>query len=227
MKRTLVCLLVTFFAASGFAVAAQTEISASGTGSVALPPDVATVAASVETNDASAENAIAQNNRVYDRVVAALSNLGIARNDVALSDYNVGYVPRPRVVPVPPTGERYGYTVSRAFAVTVRSIGKAGSVSDACVGAGATAINGVSFGLSNPSVARAQAIDKAEADARANADALAKTAGLRIVGIKSIGVSNYAAPLGGLQAKVMSGTNFDQSNVNVTVSVDAVFLAEP
>lgn len=227
MKRTLVCLLITFFAASGFAVAAQTEISASGTGSVSLAPDVATVAATVETNDATADNAISHNNKIYDRVVAALSKLGIARDDIALSDYNISYNPRPAVMPPTPTGERYGYTVSRSFAVTVREIGKAGSVSDACIGAGATSINGVSFGLSNPNVARAQAIAKAEADARANAEALAKTTGLRIVGIKSIGVSNYAAPMAGLARASSSGTNFDQSSVNVSVSIDAVFFAEP
>ena len=46
MKRTFVCLLATFLLTGGLGAAAQpgvTEISASGTGSISLPPDIATI----------------------------------------------------------------------------------------------------------------------------------------------------------------------------------------
>jgi hypothetical protein len=115
--------------------------------------------------------------------------------------------------------------------VKVRSIGKAGAVSDACIGAGATSINGVSFGLADPSVARAQAIAKAEADARGAAQALARTANLRIVSVKSIELQNGGmvgppVPMGAM-ARAAAPTVFDQSNVSVSVSVTVVFSAEP
>ncbi|MGB6411888.1 MAG: SIMPL domain-containing protein, partial [Candidatus Cybelea sp.] len=179
MKRTFLCLLIAVAGSTGGALAVPsgaTEITATGTGSVSLQPDMATVNAAVETNAARAEEAVSQNNQIYERVVAALQKLGIARDDVTLAYYNVNYNPPPRVMPPPSNGERYGYTVSRTFSVKVRSIGKAGAVSDACIGAGATSINGVSFGLADPSAARAQAIAKAEADARNAAEALARTA---------------------------------------------------
>jgi hypothetical protein len=237
MKRTFLCLLATFFLTGSFAAAAQpgmTEITTSGTGSVSLPPDTATVRAALQTNAASANDAVSQNNAIYDRIVAGLAKLGIARVDVALDYYNVRYNPRPQVMPAGPTGEQYGYTVARTFQVTVRKIAMAGTVTDACIDAGATEINGVSFGLSDRVAARVQAITKAIADARANAETIARSAGLRIVSIKSIAYpdNGYAEPTGMVIARVTAGaaalpTNLDQSNVSETASVRVIFLAEP
>jgi uncharacterized protein YggE len=231
MKRTLFCLLAAFlsFGAVAAAQPAATEITAWGSGSVSLPPDIAMVEAAVETNAASAADAIAQNNARYERVVAALTSLGVARSDISLTYYNISYNPRPQNGP-PSSGERYGYTVSRNFSVKVRQIGSAGRASDACIGAGATAINGVSFGLADPSVAREQATVKAVGQARANAQALAAAAGLHIVSIKRIELAGGGPPAPMPLARVAienAPTQFDQSNVNVTVSVSVVFLAQP
>jgi uncharacterized protein len=232
MKRTFICLLVALAVTANAVSAAQTgatEVTASGTGSVSLPPDMATVNAGIDTNAANANDAISQNNAVYNRVVESLTKLGIARGDIALAYYNVGYNPRPRNAS-PNSDERYGYTVSRSFAVKVREIGKAGAVSDASVAAGATGINGVSFGLADPAAARSQATTRAVAEARANAGALAQAAGLHITAIKSIelgGAPSGPVPMMRMAAGPSTPTQFDQSNVNVSVSVTVVFLAEP
>jgi uncharacterized protein YggE len=231
MKHTFICLLAALLGLTAGAAAAEpsaTEITASGTGSVSLPPDLATINATVETNAANANDAIAQNNTAYDRIVAALTKLGVARADIALSYYNVNYNPRPAVAPPNPSDDRYGYTVSRSFSVKVREIGSAGRVSDACIGAGATAINGVGFGLSDPNAARAEATAKAVAEARANAQALAAAANLHLVAIKSIELmGGGGGPVPLMRAAAAPSTELDQSNVNVTVSVSVVFLAEP
>lgn len=230
MKRILICLLILLAVVRpGVSVAApaSTEISASGTGSVALAPDIATVSAAVETTSDNANGAIAQNNAIYDRIVAALAKVGIARGDIALAYYNVRYNPRPNPMPANAANEQYGYTVSRNFTVKVRAIGKAGAVSDACIAAGATGINGVDFGLANSNAARSEAIGRAVADARTNAEAIARAAGLHIVGIKSIELGGASGPLPmARMAAVNAPTQFDQSNVNVTVSLNVVFLAQ-
>ncbi len=231
MKRTFICLLVIFAfpAAAAAAGTAGTKITVAGAGSVALPPNVATVQAAVETNASGANEAVAQNNAVYDRIVAALQRLGIARDDVTLSYYNVNYTPRPQTPPQNGAEERYGYTVSRGFSVKVRRIADAGRVSDACVNAGATTIDGVAFGLADPSAARERATHEAVADARVNAEAIARAAHLRIVGISSIELGN--GPVGPVPmmraAAPTAGTRFDQSPVNVTISLTVVFLAAP
>jgi uncharacterized protein len=232
MGRTFICALAALGLATASALAAPpaaTEITVSGTGSVSLPPNVATVNAAVETNAANANDAVAQNNTIYNRIVTALEQLGVARSDISLAYYNVNYNPRP-AGPVSPDGERYGYTVSRGFMVKVRDIAKAGRVADACTNAGATAINGISFGLSDPSVARSEAAAKAVADARSNADALAHATHLHIVALKSVELGGGLVgpvPLMRAAAVPNAPTEFDQSNVNVTMTVTAVFLAGP
>ncbi|HZZ00571.1 MAG TPA: SIMPL domain-containing protein [Candidatus Baltobacteraceae bacterium] len=210
--------------------AGPTELSISGTGSVTLPPDLATVDATVETNAPNITEAISDNNARYDRVVAALTRAGIARNDVTLSSYNVNYVPKPKITP-PNSEERYGYTVTRGFNVKVRRIAMAGQVIDACTAAGATGINGVGFAIANPAPARDRAIAMAVDDARDTATKLATAAGLRIVGIKSLDLGGGPiVPQGIMMAKALPAampTQFDQSNVTVTVNVNVVFLAAP
>ena len=233
MKRTLFCLAAVLALATPAAPAAPTsvtEIAASGNGSVTLPPNVATVNATVETNAPGADSAVAQNNATYARVVDAVTKAGVARADVTLAYYNMSYNPAPSVMPPNDGGTRYGYTVSRAFSIKVREVGNAGRVSDACTQAGATAIDGVTFGIADPSAARAQAIAKAVADARAVAEALARAAGLHVVAIRRIemlGGSSGPVPMMRMAAAPSQPTQFDQSNVSVTVSVNVVFLAQP
>jgi len=232
MKHLFLCLLGALAVASAPAIAdtppGTTELRVSGTGSVTMQPDVANVIAAVETNAPAAGDAVAQNNAIYDRIVAAVVKTGVARSDVTLVSYNMNYNPRPRIAPPNPDGERYGYTVSRSFGVKVRDIANAGRVADACSSSGATSINDVSFGLADPSAARTQATIKAVADARANAETLAEAAHLHVVSIKSFDLAGGGvAPQPMMRMAANAPTQFDQSNVNVSVSVSATFLAQP
>jgi uncharacterized protein YggE len=215
------------FAWSPAIAAGTTEITVSGTGSVALTPDIATVSASVETNADNAARAVSDNNVRYDRVVAALERAGIARSDITLSYYTVNYSPKPQT---PSPGDRYGYTVRRQFDVKVREIGKAGTVVDACTSAGATGIDNVSFGTADPNAGRAEAIRRAVADARTTADALAAAAGLHVTGIESIGQGGAEfrpMPMMRMAAAPAAPTTFDQSNVNVSTTISVTFTAQP
>jgi uncharacterized protein len=237
MNRALLAFLVVvgLTAVPGMAAdepAGKTAITVSGYGSVTLPPDVANVSAAVDTNAPTAADAVARNNTVYDRIVGELEKLGIARADVTLAYYNVNYNPRPHALPPQPTGEQYGYTVSRGFNVKVRDIAKAGRVVDACTSAGATSINGVSFGLADTSGPRATATRKAVEDARANADALAAAAHLHVVSIKSIDLGGAMAPpmpvpMMRVASVNAAPTQLDQSNVSVSVSISVTYVAEP
>lgn len=223
MKRALLCLLWTVALPCAVAAAPVqlTEITVPGSGTVSASPDIATVGAAVETTAPTAASALDQNNRAYDRIVAALVALGIARSDVAMLYYNVNYNP-------PRPEQPGGFTVSRSFSVKVRSVGKAGTVTDACLEAGATAINGVSFDLADKSAATNKAIEDAVASARRSAQTLAAASALHIVRIKSIELSSgsYAAPMG-LATVAAKSTAFDQSPVTVQASVTVVFLAQP
>jgi hypothetical protein len=231
MKLWFFCLLAAIAVAPRPAAAAPpllTEITVNGSGTVWLAPDVAIVSAGVDSNSASAADALAENNRSYERIVASLARIGIARTDIALRQYGVTYNAPPPVLPANPSGERYGYTVSRSFSVRVRDIAKAGEVTDACIGAGATAINGVGFEIADAQPARERAIAAAVADARKNAELLARDSSLRIVRVKSVALNNATYFGEGTIARVTArSTAFDQGQVNVEASVTVVFLATP
>jgi uncharacterized protein YggE len=206
-----------------------TEIVVSGSGSMTFPPDVAMVSATIQTNSANASDAVSRNNVIYERVVAGLTKLGIARADVSLAGYTVNYNPKPLK---PEADTVYGYSVSRDFSVKVRDITKAGAVVDACSHAGATSIGGVTFGLNDSQPGQAQATTKAVDDARAKAQALAVASHLRIIGIQSISLSNDApmAPMSRMSlnaAPAGTPTQLDASSVSVTVTVQITFLAQP
>lgn len=233
MKRTALALLTALLLAATPMLAramGTTEIVVSGTGTVTLPPTLATISASVRTTSPNVSEAVAQNSAIYERVVAAVTKLGIARDDVTLSGYDVNYTPKP-AKPDTEVGP-FGYTVSRDFAIKVRTIAKAGSVVDACTGAGVTAIGGVSFGLADTRAARRAATVKAVAEARSEAQALADAAHVIIVGIKSISTDagDRIVPMMRMamqNAAPMPATQFDTGNVTVNVSVSMTFLASP
>lgn len=235
MTRSLAFLAALLFATATAAPAATvTHISVTGEGTIAVTPDLATLRASIENTNDSAQDAVSQTNATYTHVVDAVVAFGIARSDVTLAYYNVSYNPRPTVSAgenIPPG--RYGYTVTRTFDVKVRDVNKAGAVVDALTKAGVTNIESVAFTASDPSHARSEAAVKAMADARAKAQDVARAAGLHITGIARItyGGAPVVQPM--MRAMAMSAaqapapTAFDQENVNVTVNLSVVFLAQP
>lgn len=237
MKRLIISLCTLLAVTSTMASAATTapvEIDVSGSGTVTMAPTVATVSGTVTTNADVATDAVSQNNGTYDRVVAAVQKLGVSRSDVALSFYNVNYVPKPKNAPQQPGGfQQTGFTVSRGFTVKVRDLSKAGAVVDAATGAGATDINGVSFGLADDGPARLEATGKAVSDARTKAEALAQAAHLHIVGIRRISQGTPGIrPFPMMRAAVMEAgpanpTQFETSGVTVSVDVEVVFTAAP
>jgi hypothetical protein len=97
----------------------------------------------------------------------------------------------PMMAPPQPQGV---YRVSNMVEVTVRDIGKAGSVLESAVNAGANNVWNVTFTLDETKGAEAQAREKAVADARARAEELARLNGLRLGSIVSVSTLIGATP---------------------------------
>jgi len=229
MKRLTVALLLPFLLPIAVAAATTpTQIAVSGTGTVTTLPDQATVNATVTTNATAAATAVSQNSATYDRVVAALVAGGIARSNITLSSYYVNYNPPPSN---PSPSVQYGFTVQRSFSIKTGDISMAGNIVDTATRAGATQIDGVSFGLADDASARRTATQKALDDARTSAYAVAAGSHLRVIGISSITVNGAFTPspqpMMFRAAAQSTPTTFENSNVTVTVSVNVVYLAVP
>ena len=176
MKRILIVL--PFVAATALAQAPPSPppetITVSGTGRVTLQPDRYTFTAGVQTQAATVEDAVSENNTRVSAVVAALKKAGAADADVRTSgfsifpqqDYQQGHLPR--VI---------GYQVTNNITVTRKQVSDAGRLLQAAINAGVNTASSLSFDVSDPRRGRDEGLRAAFEDARAKAAILAAAAG--------------------------------------------------
>ncbi|RHW16829.1 SIMPL domain-containing protein [Sphingomonas gilva] len=165
------------------AVIEGTRLDVAARGEVRRVPDLATISAGVVTQAPTAAQALADNAKAMDRVLAALKAAGVAERDVQTA--NIGLDPQYRYGEnVPPVIT--GYQARNTVSVRFRDISKAGAILDALVKQGANQINGPTLSLANPDEALDEARVDAIAKARARAEIYAKTLGMRVVRIVAV-----------------------------------------
>ncbi len=214
MKRYLPLLLAGLAAAAplapAFAQAPQnavvvspgnTLLTVSAEGRSFRQPDLAVFTAGVTTQAPTAAEALAQNSRAMERVIAELERAGIAERDIQTSNLSITPVyadpNHDAMMPARATGEPYmppppemqvpriiGYQANNTVSVRQRKLGDYGRVIDALAGAGANQVNGPNFQMDQPALDEARR--DAMATARKRAELYADAAGLRVVRILSI-----------------------------------------
>jgi hypothetical protein len=170
-------------------------ISVTGTGTVELPPDIATLTIGVTTQGETAAEALAENTAAVTAVLARLAEAGIAPRDMQTSNLSInpnwgGYDSSSPSIS--------GYVAVNQVTVRVRALDTLGEVLDAAVTDGANTLNGLTFGLADPGPALDEARKAAVAEARARAELLAGAAGVglgRILSIRETVVSPDPVPM--------------------------------
>lgn len=147
------------------------QVTVVGTGEAKATPDRATVQLGVQSEAATAREALTANSTSMAGLVEQLTQLGIAANDIQTSNFNISptYSDDGRTVS--------GYQVTNMVSVIIRNVQGAGDLLDKVVSAGANTIYGIGFSIDNPQALQAAARDAAIADARARAQAMATAAG--------------------------------------------------
>jgi uncharacterized protein YggE len=165
-------------------VAADTDrnlITVQGVGKVSGTPDVVTIALGVETRSASAQSALDDNNKLAADTIAVLKDSGVAPEDLQTSQLSVypSYDDKGKVT---------GYQVTNMVTAKLRDIGKAGAVIDAAGKSAGDAIRvqQLSFAIDDDSAPRAAARAEAVKRAQAQAKQLADAAGVALGPIHSI-----------------------------------------
>lgn len=158
---------------------ARRVVSVTASGQVMVTPDQALLRLAVEDMAPTAARAAGENAARMQHVIRALTRLGISRQDIRTASYEIQPQyrrrPGPRADTIPPA--IVGYRASNTLAVTVDSIDAVGPAIDAAIGAGANRVEGLSYGLRDPSSARLQALQRAMRSARARARALVEAIG--------------------------------------------------
>lgn len=171
-----------------------TTLNLSAHGETKVQPDMATITLGVSTDGKTAADALSANAQRMTAVLASLKKAGIAERDIQTSNLNLN--PQYTYVQNQPP-QLTGYQASNQVSVTVRDLKRLGAAVDATVGAGANQVNGISFGLDDPTAAENAARETAVKALAAKADLYAKATGYRIARLVSLseGTASYPRPI--------------------------------
>ena len=171
----------------------QRTINVSGTGQVTIKPDIAYINIGVHTENASASDAVVQNNTNAQAVIDALKAAGVAADDLQTTNFNI----YPNNV-TGPDGKTTSttYVVDNTVYVKVRDLSKLGAILDASVKAGANNVNSIQFDLVDKSKALSDARAAAVKNAQTEAQELASAAGVTLGDIQNINYNeNTPSPI--------------------------------
>jgi hypothetical protein len=142
-----------------------------------VAPDIATINLGVNTEAPTAAAALQANAAQMTKVIAALRKAGVADKDIQTSGLNLN-AQYDYVQNEPP--KLRGYQAANQVTVTVRDLARLGQAVDATVGAGANQVNGISFGLSDPTAAEDAARRQAVKALAAKANLYATATGYKL-----------------------------------------------
>lgn len=179
MKKLLACILTALLL---FALAAPAlgeddrTITVSGSATISLMADMATLEIGVETTSQDVAQAQSQNAYEMNNVIAALKNAGVSEDDLITSNFNVwsGYEYATSSLGV--ETRTPVYTVSNMLSVTVRDLTAIGDLIDVAVKAGANQMYGLTFSSTENNAAYQQALTRAVEDAAQKAQVLCDAA---------------------------------------------------
>lgn len=184
----------------GKGVYPSNTVAVNGTGEVYAVPDVASFSFSVIEEAKTVKDAQDKATKKMNSILASIKEMGIEDKDVKTTSYNsypkYEYTQSACSVNYCPPGKQVltGYEVSQTITVKVRKTDDAGTVLTKVGDLGASNISGLDFVVDDMDKAKAEAREKAVADAKAKAEVLSKTLGVKLVKIVSFYESGDAVP---------------------------------
>jgi uncharacterized protein YggE len=180
--NTLIILLsIAFLSTPVFALGAHENadsgISVTGTGTISLKPDTASISLAVVTRHAEAALSAQQNAELMTKVIDAVKKIGISDDDIATKNFSMYQESKyDRDGSVTSTV----YRVTNTLNITVQDITTAGNVIDAALLAGANQLSSINYFVSDTTKAYTQARQLAVQQATDAAQTLAIAAGCKL-----------------------------------------------
>lgn len=212
----------------GAGVAPTNTITVSGYGEAFAPADVATFTFSVTAEKSTVAAAQADVTAKINEITKYLKDSGIEEKDIQTTDYSVYPQYDYQTVTCSPGvycpgGKQVlrGYQVRQSTTVKVRDTSKAGDLLTGVGGKGATEVSGLNFTFDDPNKLENEARGKAIADAKSQADQLAKQLGVRIVRVVSFSENGggYPVPMYARDAYGMGGADNSVKSVAPEISL--------
>jgi uncharacterized protein YggE len=214
----------------------NSTLSVSGTAFTKVKPDRVVISIGVETTNKTAKASLAANSELMNKIISSLRNLGLKENETSTSSFtispNYNYTESGTILNIT------GFTVTNSIQIDSSTLVNISSWIDAAVASGANSINSIDFRVSNNKLedTKNMLIKDAIANAREKANIVSSELGLKVIGLKSITVSEFdyiqppqpfmekrfdaagAAPATAVTTPILAGEQ------EVSVSVSIVFL---
>ena len=185
------------------------SIQVMGEGKVETVPDEALASFGVSSENKSLDRAYRENTAKMNAVIRSVKEIGVADKDIQTTSFNVS--------PVYPQDERgrrmdgapVGFRVSQQVSVRIRDLAKAGPLIDQVMTDGTNTFSGIQFTSSAIEELRKQAKNLAAKDARANAELLAESLGVKLGKLLKVSadpVRPYYAETRGVAMMAMAGS---------------------
>jgi uncharacterized protein len=204
-------------------------ITASGQGSIAVPPDALRIELGVEVQAKTAgqaRNELARKMEALSKAIEALGEKGLVLQTALLQLEPVYTEPQPgkpaRIV---------AYRAQNTLSLTLRDVApaelgeRAAKIADAGVLGGANVVRGISFFLTRPDEAQAKALRLAAIDAERNAKTMASTAGISLGKLHSLeGSPEHVFEISRAESFAkLSATTIEPGEIQISASVTARF----
>ncbi len=174
----------------------EKSIQVSGESTLNVDSDKAEIVLGVETQEKSALDSQQGNAEIMEKVMNALKNNGIKKEDIQTYRYNVEPIRNWNSE----KGNYYeiiAYKTTHMVRIKTTDLDNVGKVIDASASAGANVFEGVSFGLTDEKQIeyRNKVLKEASKNARAKADSIADGLGIKIKGVLRASESSYYYPV--------------------------------
>ncbi len=205
---------------------AERTIAVTGEGTVVVQPDTVVLTLGVQTRGTEVGATVAENSRSAEQVIQAVTELGVAAEDVQTTYFSISTQPRYDQFGNPT--EDVTYWVDNSITITLRDIGRLGELLSQALARGANSVQGVNYVMSDEAEAVVPARTEALEDARRQAEQVATAAGVALGDLVSVSESTTGAfpgprPYEGSQAASTSGVPTTPGSLELSVYLSVVY----
>ena len=230
MKYVLIVFIIALIALTGCQQGENT-IDVAGNSEISADPDEAEIFAGISILKPTAEEAQAEANKVINDIIDSLKNKEISEDDIETERLNLYEEKtwenkKSRVI---------GWRATQTLKIKTTDLTKVGLIVDVCVSNGANQISSINFGLSEEKEQeyKQEALAKATKNAKAKAETIAESLGVRLGKIKTVSESQYyyqpyryaMAEITGIEA-VKESTQVLPKDVTVTANINLVYYVK-
>ena len=213
-------------------------IIVTGTSSIELEPDMATLSLGIESSANTVSEARDNASISINEMLNAMKNVGIDDEDIQTTAFNI--YPQYEYIEVRDNGrvrgvqELVGFTVSNMLLVTVKNLEGIGEIIDKITDAGGNDVrfNSINFGIQDPIPYQSELRKLAVDDGLTKASQLAEYSGVKLGAVTMI--TDYSSQVSVAQdqaffaerAMAIPSTSINPGSLNLSMRVDMVFAIE-